>query len=951
RASRGGAPAKWSEALASARFYATLAEAQKDRDAGRLAEAERGARALMADSGGDRAAAIALLADILGRQGRYAEAATLYGDAAAGSGRNSAAAADLRGKAALAQARQAAASLDPVSADRAFQTAIASDPGDPWARYEYARFLLGQNRMQAAAAAIQPLEQRVSPEATYATALFWNQAGQPARADGLMSRIPENQRTAEMSGFVRETKINAAIARARQLHAAGRTGDALSGLRMVANYPDLSVATLGSLADAFQSIGDPASAQALAQQALGLPTAEPESYASIVSVLAQGGQDETAAALVRKMLENSGGRVTPAIGRLNAGLAAAHADRLRLAGQNAQAFDVLQSAWGNAPNDRDVLGALARLYQGGGMSMQALAVYDMLLRQTPNDVPALIGAADAAAGARQKDRARDAATRAIRLRPADPETYLAAARVEQALGDKGAALKYLKRAREVYAQKTMLAGGAAFPSANPFSNAPAGGGMADAINPFALGNGGRGGGAERAEEAAFAAPSPFQSISAPYAAPIRNGAGAMPVSYGGPSPAPQGQPFAMADATPFGAPPSFGGDDAIADPTLRRINGEIEALSAGSGPSVAASTSFRARSGEQGLSRLNEIGARAEIGTSVGGSGRISVSAAPVVLDSGGLSRSALARFGRNPTAEATGIAAALPSRLSAVETQHDTGVAFGAKAEYGALSADVGTTPVGFETIDVQGGVSWSPKPSPDTQVRLYAERRPVTDSVVAYAGTRDPVSGESWGQVMRNGGGASVSFDRNGNGVYADAAYRAYRGRSVRDNSAVEANVGGYLSLYRTDATSLTAGANLNYQAYDNDQNYFSFGHGGYFSPQSFVSLAFPVRYRSRFGNWDVSADASPGYQTYDQEGAPVYPTSPAEQAQLDALKLLNTDVRSRYDSISQSGFGFAGGIAATYRIGSATKVGGEVKYNTFGQYNEFQGNLKITQSIGGE
>ncbi len=59
----------------------------------------------------------------------------------------------------------------------------------------------------------------------------------------------------------------------------------------------------------------------------------------------------------------------------------------------------------------------------------------------------------------------------------------------------------------------------------------------------------------------------------------------------------------------------------------------------------------------------------------------------------------------------------------------------------------------------------------------------------------------------------------------------------------------------------------------------------------------------------------------------------------------------MRSRYDSISKSGFGFSGSIGTTYRIGGATKVGGEVKYNTFGQYNEFQTNLKISQSIGGQ
>jgi tetratricopeptide (TPR) repeat protein len=957
RASRGGSPAQWSEALVSASFFADLDKAQKARDAGQLGEAESQTRKLIATNGADKSAATALLADILGRQGRFAEAATLYSNAAASTTRG-AVASDLRSKASLALARDAAANMDPANAARSFQAAIANDPSDPWTRYEYARFLLEQNQMQAAVAAIQPIEDRASPEASYASALFWNQAGQPTRADSLMSSIPTNMRTAEMNIFLRETKINSAIAQARTLSASGRTNEAMAGLRMVAGYPDLSVATLGTLADAFQTMGDTAEAQSVAQQALSLPTAAPESYASIISVLAQSGQDGAATALIEKMLAASGGNVTPAIGKLNASLAAAQSDRLRQAGQNAQAFDILQAAWSSAPNDRIILGALGRLYQGGGMNEQALTVYDMLLRQTPNDVPTLIGAADAASGARQKGRARDAAARAMQFQPNNPETYLAAARVEQAAGDKGAALKYLKRARDVYGQRAMLSGGAAFPSTNPFANNPGGGGMSGAVNPFALGRGGNNR-RDRSGGQAMASAYPPVQMSAPYSAPVS--------AYAAPAPAyaPQsgtsygGLPGAYADARPAIPAPAYqiassspvGGDRGIADPTLRRIDGEIASLSTNSGPTVTASTNFRARSGEQGLSKLTEIGAKAEIGTTFGNNGRIAISAAPVALDSGTLSRSALARFGTNPTREAVGIVDAQVSKLADARTQHATGAAFGVSAGYGNVAADVGSTPVGFAKVDIQGGVSWSPRLSSSTQVRIYGERRPVTDSVVAYGGVHDPVTDAFWGKVMRNGGGASVSFDRNGNGIYADGAYRSYRGRSVLNNSAIEANVGGYLTVYHTDSQSVKAGANLNYQSYDNDQNYFSFGHGGYFSPQSFVSLAFPVHYEGAFGDLNVTADVSPGYQSYNQDGAAIYPTLPAEQAALDAQKLLNTDVRSRYDSLSKSGFGFAGGIGATYKIGTATKVGGDVKYNSFGQYNELQTNLKITQSIGGQ
>ncbi|WP_426030725.1 cellulose synthase subunit BcsC-related outer membrane protein [Caulobacter sp. DWP3-1-3b2] len=35
------------------------------------------------------------------------------------------------------------------------------------------------------------------------------------------------------------------------------------------------------------------------------------------------------------------------------------------------------------------------------------------------------------------------------------------------------------------------------------------------------------------------------------------------------------------------------------------------------------------------------------------------------------------------------------------------------------------------------------------------------MTDSVIAYTGARDPVTGERYGRVMRSGGGVSLSYD----------------------------------------------------------------------------------------------------------------------------------------------------------------------------------------------
>jgi hypothetical protein len=201
-----------------------------------------------------------------------------------------------------------------------------------------------------------------------------------------------------------------------------------------------------------------------------------------------------------------------------------------------------------------------------------------------------------------------------------------------------------------------------------------------------------------------------------------------------------------------------------------------------------------------------------------------------------------------------------------------------------------------------------------------------------------------------MKVGGGASFSYDKDGSGVYADGSYYRYDGTNVGDNHGVQVNVGGYLRIYRDTRSSLTVGVNANYQQFGNNQNYFTFGNGGYFSPQSFLSVSFPVRYAMRGERLDVDASIVPGYQSYDQRSSLIYPTDPAAQGQLDSLKAQNDDVRARFDSISKTGFGISAGGSVYYRVSPSTRIGGELNLNTFGDYNEFKSLLGIRQQLGG-
>ena len=80
------------------------------------------------------------------------------------------------------------------------------------------------------------------------------------------------------------------------------------------------------------------------------------------------------------------------------------------------------------------------------------------------------------------------------------------------------------------------------------------------------------------------------------------------------------------------------------------------------------------------------------------------------------------------------------------------------------------------------------------------------------------------------------------------------------------------------------LKAGVHVNYLDFDRNLSRYSFGHGGYFSPQDHISVAFPVSFSEQRGRWSYSARVSPGFQSYSEAAEDFFPTDGESQALLD-------------------------------------------------------------------
>ncbi len=388
------------------------------------------------------------------------------------------------------------------------------------------------------------------------------------------------------------------------------------------------------------------------------------------------------------------------------------------------------------------------------------------------------------------------------------------------------------------------------------------------------------------------------------------------------------------------------------------IERSMAAIAAEAGPTLQGGLAFRARDGEDGLSRVTEIGVPVEGTFSPFYTGTVRFQAIPTFITAGKPAFSSLPRFGHEALQGLTsGTAVPLPG------SQDASGVSLNVAYAYQMFDAEVGSTPLGFPVENLVGRLAliW-PAPATATTdlptiplapisvsnpVHVVAEgvRKPITDSVLSYAGTRDPVSGQVWGGVVKTGGDVLVSYDDGDVGVYGGGGGWSIDGKSVASNSEFEGLVGAYVRPYRSGLNSFKIGVNLSYFGYDKNLRFFTFGQGGYFSPQSYVNVSVPLEYSGRTGRLTYLAGGAIGVQTFQENSSPAYPTEPGKQAALQA----GIGNLAFFPSRTVTGPAFSAKGQLEYQLNGGFSIGGLATIDNAQNFTEGVAKLYLRKSFG--
>lgn len=288
---------------------------------------------------------------------------------------------------------------------------------------------------------------------------------------------------------------------------------------------------------------------------------------------------------------------------------------------------------------------------------------------------------------------------------------------------------------------------------------------------------------------------------------------------------------------------------------------------------------------------------------------------------------------------------------------QRANGVSFAAGYKDDTWEGDIGTTPLGFPVVDWVGGLAYS-SDWHDIGWTATASRRPITSSMLSFAGAKDPLTGITWGGVRATGVSLGLSYDQGkAHGLWGDISAHQLTGKNVEDNSRERLMGGYYYKVINEDNRRATIGLNSMLWHYQKDLSGYTLGQGGYYSPQQYFSLAVPVNYRQRTDNWSWQVGASVSWSrsaTSDQKRYPlpglIYGALHDRNIDVSNSAEFNDAINASDSGSSSSGFGYTAQALIERRVSSHWTVGAGIDIQQAKDYTPSHYLLYVRYSLAG-
>lgn len=361
---------------------------------------------------------------------------------------------------------------------------------------------------------------------------------------------------------------------------------------------------------------------------------------------------------------------------------------------------------------------------------------------------------------------------------------------------------------------------------------------------------------------------------------------------------------------------------------------------------LTSGVDYRELAGTHGISQIYNIDTPVLIRYPIGYSGHVFVQADSSTVLAGQLNVnstnfSSAAQFGKiNALCNSSMSCNNNTVQLSGFINQAASGAPIAIGYQNDDWRFDIGSSPLGFPVNTVIGGVNHS-----GSWGKVYYSwnlaRRPLANSLLSYSGAHDPVTGEVWGGVKANGGGIYMGTDYGRLGLFAQGAAHYIEGKNVRSNQDIMLRTGADWNLIDDEDMRLSVGIAGMYWRFANDQRHYTFGYGGYWSPQTYLSIAPPIQWTGRWGDLSYLFRGYVSYSWSSEGGGAYYPISPDLQ-----YSSLNNNALYTGSSGLSPALSFGVRSVLEYQVAPQWFLGGRAEYaqspfytpNYFGLYFRF-------------
>jgi hypothetical protein len=133
---------------------------------------------------------------------------------------------------------------------------------------------------------------------------------------------------------------------------------------------------------------------------------------------------------------------------------------------------------------------------------------------------------------------------------------------------------------------------------------------------------------------------------------------------------------------------------------------------------------------------------------------------------------------------------------------------------------------------------------------------------------------------------------------------------------------------NVIETEHQHVNLGITYTRWSYDENLRFYSFGHGGYYSPQYYRAIALPISWSGRYGRFSWQLRGSRSVTRSREKTMPFYPTDDALQTSAQSSPLPAGYTAPIYEGGTGHGKGYTLGWSAEFELASNLIVGARLQ-----------------------